>query len=167
MVCRSSRTWTALLCTRPARTWPVPRSTCWPRVSRCLIMRWVLLPFVVCLSAAVAATSLVPVVGYVGIPCTGRRKRCLADTCLAINLPIRSLEELEVLFASFVESRERGLDDVPGRLPAPAFTPDVCPPPPFKVFDAALEAAVRWCAAGADDTHDPKDGVGLPRETGS
>eukprot|EP00752_Nemacystus_decipiens_P003774 g3475.t1 len=34
---------------------------------------------------------------------------------------------------------------------------------PFReVFDAALEAAVRWCAAGADDKHDPMDDAGLP-----
>ncbi|CAM9970461.1 unnamed protein product [Scytosiphon promiscuus] len=31
-----------------------------------------------------------------------------------------------------------------------------------EVFDTALEAAVRWCAAGADEKHDPKDDVGLP-----
>eukprot|EP00903_Cladosiphon_okamuranus_P017674 g16275.t1 len=31
-----------------------------------------------------------------------------------------------------------------------------------EVFDAALEAAVRWCAAGADDKHDSKDDAGLP-----
>lgn len=37
---------------------------------------------------------------------------------------------------------------------------------PHKVFDTALEAAVRWCAAGPDDAQDPKDFAGLPGESG-
>lgn len=43
--------------------------------------------------------------------------------------------------------------------------PASCMRTPLKVFDAALEAAVRWCAAGADDKHDANDDTGLPRET--
>ncbi|CBJ28789.1 conserved unknown protein [Ectocarpus siliculosus] len=34
--------------------------------------------------------------------------------------------------------------------------------PDREVFDTALEAAVRWCAAGPDDAQDPKDFAGLP-----
>lgn len=92
----------------------------------------------------------------------------MGDSRLAIAQPPGSREELEALLASLVESRDCGLDDVPGQLPCPVRSRPMSARArlsTFKVFDAALEAAVRWCAAGAEDKHDPKDDVGLPRET--
>lgn len=158
-------------CTRAGRTSPAPRSGCWPRalqwgtarywggavVGRCFAV--VLPPME--RDKQRKFTLMVIFFGRLGAK-RPDNARVRTQPSQVSRVSVRAWPES--LFT------QRGLRVLPL---TPLFTIHCCPVslarsayvPPLparKVFDTALEAAVRWCAAGAEEKHDPNEDVGLP-----